>query len=288
MKIYFAGAITGNLSAFWRNISLELKMGGGKPFEIIKGEALKIFLAGANYHAFCLQNYLEKASNNLCPYTLESFFYMKDDLKRLIPFMSDFLLDSGAFTFMTQDKNVNFDEYLERYADFIKANDIHKFFELDIDSVVGYEKVKKYRLRLEELTERPCIPVWHRSRGIDEFYRMCDEYSYVAVGGLAIKEIRQNEYKYLPMLIKEAHKRKAKIHGLGFTWFNLLPKYHFDSVDSTSWTVGNRFGYIAYFDGKTMKKIDAPTGHKLSDARLVALNNYMEWVKFQKYAEVHL
>ena len=28
MKLYLAGAITGNLSAFWRNISLELKMGG--------------------------------------------------------------------------------------------------------------------------------------------------------------------------------------------------------------------------------------------------------------------
>lgn len=271
---------------FWRNISLELK--DGKSFEVIRGETLRIFLAGTYSRSWCLQKYIEKAKDNLCPYTLESFFYMNEDIKRLIPHMSDFLLDSGAFTFMTQNKDVNFDEYLERYADFIKTNKIQKFFELDIDSIVGYEKVKEYRLRLEKLTERPCIPVWHKSRGIDEFYRICDEYNYIAVGGLAIKEIKQNEYKYLPMLIKEAHKRKTKVHGLGFSWFNLLPKYHFDSVDSTTWTTGNRFGYIHFFDGKTIKKINAPTGHKLSDARLVALNNYMEWVKFQKYAEVHL
>jgi hypothetical protein len=117
---------------------------------------------------------------------------------------------------------------------------------------------------------------------------MCDEYPYVAIGGIAIKEISKNQYSAFPAMIKEAHRRGAKVHGLGFTSLKYLPKIHFDSVDSTAWTTGNRFGYIYRFDGKTMQKIDAPAGKKLADSRKVALINYTEWIKFQKYAERNL
>lgn len=223
------------------------------------------------------------------PYILESFYYVDADTERLLPYFGDFLLDSGAFSFMTGNgKFPDWDEYIERYADFINRNKIEKFFELDIDSVVGYEKVKEFRKRLEKLTYRQCIPVWHVSRGIEDFRRMCDEYSYVAVGGIVSKEIKPDKYSALPSLISEAHKRGAKIHGLGFTALEWLKKCHFDSVDSTAWTTGNRFGYLYYFDGKTMRKKDVPKGHRLGDSRKVALNNYTEWIKFQKYAEGHL
>lgn len=223
------------------------------------------------------------------PFILESFYYVDADTERLLPYFGDFLLDSGAFSFMTGNgKFPDWDEYIERYADFINRNKIEKFFELDIDSVVGYEKVKEIRKQLEKMTNRQCIPVWHVSRGIEDFRRMCDEYSYVAVGGIVSKEIKPDKYSALPSLISEAHKRGAKIHGLGFTALEWLKKCHFDSVDSTAWTTGNRFGYLYYFDGKTMRKKDVPKGHRLGDSRKVALNNYTEWIKFQKYAEGHL
>ena len=103
------------------------------------------------------------------PYILESFYYADDDTKRLLPYFGDFLLDSGAFTFMQgKGGSPNWDEYIERYANFIKENKVQKYFELDIDSVVGYEKVKEYRNKLELLVGWQCIPVWHKSRGIQE------------------------------------------------------------------------------------------------------------------------
>ena len=46
---------------------------------------------------------------------------------------------------------VNWDEYLERYADFINRNRIDKFFGLDIDVVVGYDEV----VRLRQQTGKP-------------------------------------------------------------------------------------------------------------------------------------
>ena len=223
-------------------------------------------------------------------YVLESFAYIKpnDVIVPLIPFFKGFLLDSGAFTFMAQTKGpVDFDEYLRRYIAFIKKHDIQHFFELDIDSVVGYEKVKEYRRILERETGRRCIPVWHRARGKEDFLRMCDEYDYVAIGGIVTKEIRPSEHRYFPWFIREAHKRGAKIHGLGYTNLSGLSKYHFDSVDSSSWTSGNRFGYLYKFTGRGLQQIHKPPGTRVK-ARITASNNFVEWVKFSEWAETHL
>lgn len=223
------------------------------------------------------------------PYILESFYYCDQDTERLLPFFGDFLLDSGAFTFMMNSKAaVDWEQYIEKYAEFIRRNNIEKFFELDIDSVVGYEKVLELRAYLEKLAGRKCIPVWHKSRGVAEFKKMCDEYEYAAIGGIVAKEIRPEHYSAFPPMIREAHKRGCKLHGLGFTSLEWLPRCHFDSVDSTAWTTGNRFGFIYHFDGRTMKKIDCPKGKRLGDARQVALINYSEWIKYQRYAENHL
>lgn len=223
------------------------------------------------------------------PYILESFYYADETTEKLIPFFGDFLLDSGAFTFMQSSKtHVVWEDYIERYADFINRNNVEKYFELDIDSVVGYDKVLEYRKMLEKLTNKPVIPVWHKSRGIKSFTQMCDEYKYVAIGGIVSKEIKPDQYGAFPGMIKEAHKRGAKIHGLGFTALEWLSKCPFDSVDSTAWTTGNRFGFIYQFNGKTMIKHDVPKGKRLADSRKVAEINYTEWIKFQKYAEKNL
>lgn len=223
------------------------------------------------------------------PFILESFFYADANTERLIPMFGDFLLDSGAFTFMMNTKTkVDWDEYIERYADFIKRNGVKKYFELDIDSVVGFDKVMEYRQRLEKLTGSRCIPVWHKSRGLEQYKRDAEQYDYVAIGGIVSKEIKRNEYKAFPTMISIAHKSGAKVHGLGFTNLEGLTKYHFDSVDSTAWTTGNRFGYIYRFDGKTMTKIKVPAGKRIKESRRAALINYTEWIKFQKYAETKL
>jgi hypothetical protein len=213
----------------------------------------------------------------------------KKGYSKIIPYLKDFMLDSGAFSFINSQKaKISWDEYLEEYASYIGETHTEKYFELDIDLLVGYEKVKEYRARLEALTGVPSIPVWHRSRGREEFMRLCDEYPYVAVGGIAIKHIRLDEYKYFTMLIQEAHKRNCKIHALGFTHLTEVRKYHFDSVDSSSWTSGGRYGSVyRYSNGKMhLQKHRANT--RVTDVHGIDSFNFREWVKYQRYAEVHL
>src|SRR5690606_14097818 len=114
------------------------------------------------------------------PYVLESFFNVKPWVMDYIKNCKMFLLDSGAFSFMTRSNlRPDFDEYLKKYINFINKYNVQYFFELDIDSVVGLKKVEEYREILERETGKKCIPVWHKSRGKQYFIDMCKEYDYV-------------------------------------------------------------------------------------------------------------
>lgn len=297
MIVYLAGGINGNCKPLFTDFIRATE--GAIPMDV--------YLAGLNGRRWCMDLYLagtmdgnqgrfiDKHGDKLLNVgkdidvaILESFYYADEWTEKMIPRLKYFLLDSGAFTFFSSGKHIDWNEYLDRYIAFINKNKVEHFFELDIDVLVGYEKVLEFRRKLERGTGRQCIPVWHKSRGKDEFIKMCDEYKYVAIGGIVSKEITQKEYVYFPWFLNEAHKRGVKVHGLGFTNLEGMRKYHFDSVDSTSWTTGNRFGAIYQFNGKTMVKHGKKEGQKLADSRAVAINNFNEWVKFQQYAKLHL
>lgn len=265
---------------------INASLGGRGYYEVGEHqENMNIFLAGNLYDK---DRYAIKTKDlNI----LESYFYLKNKewMFPLIKEFKNFLLDSGAFTFMNQAKKhkVDWDEYIEEYAVFINKLDIDLFFELDIDVLVGIKEVEKLRAELEKLTGKKCIPVWHVSRGHDYWLKMIKEYDYVAIGGIVTKEIKPKQYSIFTQLIKEAHIENCKVHGLGFTNLKGLEKYRFDSVDSTSWLSGNRFGAVYKFNGKTMIKIDKKEGQRVKNYQ-TAINNFIEWVKFSKYAEKYL
>jgi len=244
---------------------------------------MKIYLAGSGWDKICWGNY-----NFYDFYRLESFFYLKDERNHIHRYKS-FLLDSGAFTFMNTIKNkkVNWDEYVVSYGKFIKEYKIKLYFELDIDSIVGIKEVERLRRLLEETTGTKCIPVWHKSRGLDYWKKMCEDYNYIAIGGLVTQEIKRTEYDVFLPLLKIAKDNNTKVHGLGFTNLKGLEKYKFDSVDSTSWLSGNRFGAVYWFNGKTMKKQNKAPGQRVKTT-MTAINNFNEWVKFSKYANNNL
>ena len=244
---------------------------------------MKVFLAGTDL----LKNYPDELMKS--KYQLASFFNIKEEMMQYLLKCEDFLLDSGAYTFLQGRKSVVWDEYVERYAHFIKKHDVKHYFEMDIDPIVGYEKVKEFRNTLERITGKQSIPVWHRYRGFDEYIKLCEEYEYIAIGGLAIKEIKTVEYNVLPFLINEAHKRGAKVHGLGFTSTSYFDRIKFDTVDSTTWNVGGKFGNICVFDEKSyMKKRIQKKGMRCIKQKELMLHNWNEWVKFQKFADKHL
>lgn len=243
---------------------------------------MKVFLAGT-----CSRSNQPGVFES--PYILESFAYFDEWQKKQLKTTKMFLLDSGAFTFMNGQggAQVDFGAYLQKYIKFINDNDIKYFFELDIDAIVGYDKVKEYRRILERKTGKKCIPVWHKSRGLDDFIQTAKAYDYMAIGGIAAKNIKRTQYKYFETLLNIAHYHGCKVHGLGFTNTELLHKYKFDSVDSTSWLSGSRFGMIYKFNGRIMTMTKYPD-KRTADYKIVDQHNLSEWIKFQKFADSYL
>lgn len=217
---------------------------------------------------------------------LESYFYARKNVwfERLYFKGCDLLLDSGAFTFMASGKRVDWDKYVEEYAAFINKYQIQKFFELDIDSIVGLQEVERLRAKLETLTGRKCIPVWHKSRGIDYWRKMCSEYDYIGIGGIVSKEIPRSILPQIAnKLIAYAHAKGVKVHLLGYTPCDILAEgINLDSADSTTWIVGNRAGVVYKFDGRKICKHNIPKGKRLK-ASEVAKHNFIEWTKYQQY-----
>jgi len=202
----------------------------------------------------------------------------------------DFLCDSGAFTFFTKGHTVTLDEwsrYVDEYIEFINDNNIHYFFELDIDKIVGINKVEEIRKRIEKRTGKQCIPVWHISRGWKYFERMCDEYKYVSLGGIVSS--RSKKYKDMfPWFIDYAHKKDVKIHGLGYTDTRMFKQYQFDSIDSTTWTVGGRFGEWFDISGNTLIRNGKNINRKNKRIDGVALHNHNAavWAQYARILDI--
>ena len=183
-------------------------------------------------------------------YNLMSYFYIKNkkELAELIRNNSkEILIDSGAHSFQ-KGKKVDWVEYTKQYAKFIKEFDkpnVIGYFEMDVDNIIGYDKVLELRKILESVSNK-IIPVWHKNRGIEEFKKMCQDYSgkVIAITGFKNEDIKDEQYL---MFLKYAKRYNCKVHCLGMTRKKVLDKVPFDYVDSSSWKQSGIFGRI---DGK--------------------------------------
>ena len=170
-------------------------------------------------------------------WNLLSYYYLqgKDEVAVQIRDISEeILIDSGAHSFQFGIKT-DFAEYTKKYAEFIKRFDrpnVVGYFEMDIENVIGMDRVLELRKYLEQATDK-IIPVWHKNRGIDNFLEMCEQYAgkVIAIGGFRGTDIRDDQYL---LFIKHAKKYNCKVHCLGMTRTTVLDKVPFDYTDSAS------------------------------------------------------
>lgn len=221
-------------------------------------------------------------------YLLNTFYEGEEACKKVLSMTNteNFLLDSGAFSFMSGAKcdEEILEAYTDRYIAFIKQNNIKQYFEIDVDTIFGLSYVEHLRKKIEKATNTPSIPVWHKGRGVEYFERMCKQYDYVAIGGLVF-HVKQSEWDYIKKMVDYARKRGVKVHGLGFTKTKLLDDWNWYSVDSTSWKMSAiRGNNRQFFNGKYIEQRQIRTKYKI-DQRLLAMNNGIEWCKYQKYMD---
>lgn len=248
---------------------------------------MRIYLASTMSGLKPREEYFDKYKPK---YLLETFFSGEKACKQVLKDagVENFLLDSGAFSFMNGQKitEEQFDEYVDKYIKFINENDIKYFFEMDVDIIFGIDKVHQIRNKIEKETGKKVIPVWHKERGLDYWRKMCEDYDFVAIGGLVF-HFKKAEYEMVKKMLNYARNRNVKVHGLGFTKTKILEDFNFYSVDSTSWVKSAVLGQnIQWFDGSIVKqrRVNKPKGKKLDLYALVG-NNFIEWIKYQKYMD---
>ena len=203
----------------------------------------------------------------------------------------DFILDSGVFSFLNgkNTENIDWEEYVSAYGNFVKKHNIQNYVEVDVDRFIGLDGVEKLRVQLEKIVGWQCLPVWHMNRSYDKWLEICRDYKYVCFGAFLTDNLDKSKFTYINKFLYDAKRYDCKVHGLGFTYFKFLEKLKFYSVDSSSWNAPLRFGgFYFQFTGKKLEKTRLGSQYRISNRREFAIHQFMEWVKYGKYAEKNL
>lgn len=175
---------------------------------------------------------------------LFSFYYIQE-IEPYLPYAKSIIIDSGGFTFQSNtNSKLTPDKFFNQYKNFIskvhEMDVVEGIFELDIDNLVGYDKVKEYRSELFEITDK-IIPVWHNTLGLQEYKNMCEEFDFIAIPCVNDNAVKRNAYG---RFVRYAHKHNCRVHGLGMLRPSILRKVPFDTCDGTGWFKANRFGKL--------------------------------------------
>lgn len=153
-------------------------------------------------------------------------------------------LDSGAFSAWSKGVEINIDEYIK----FIKENLEYIDVYANLDVIGDAEATLKNQKYMEEQGLRP-LPTYHRNEPMKYLEYYLDHYDYIALGGMVTDASSSVLLDWLDPIFKEYvcgpdGMPKVKIHGFGVTSLNLLIRYPWYSVDSTSWVMTGRFGSV--------------------------------------------
>lgn len=152
------------------------------------------------------------------------------------------LLDSGGFSARTRGVAID----VHQYADYINRHAVRYAFNLDTSDP---EETQRHQRILEaECPDTLVLPIYHLSDWEDpELRGLLDQFideghTYIGVGGVAGEGsplvLQHNLYRH----VFRRTGTHVRVHGLGITSRDLLLRYPWRSVDSTSWTAPGRYG----------------------------------------------
>lgn len=194
-----------------------------------------------------------KRENSLRRYFTTGVFGSTEELIEFI--MLKIFIDSGAFSALTKGVTINLKDYaafLNKYKALIKV-----YANLDVigDPEATYNNQKE----MEKMGLNP-VPCFHQGENISKYLlRYLNEgYKYIALGGM-VGTRKENLMPWLNDCFKHICDSngvpRVKVHGFGLTSLELLKRYPWYSVDSTSWVRTSRMGMVMvpYIDEETGK-----------------------------------
>ena len=214
---------------------------------------------------------------------LWSFYYCKNNFQDLLKLAEgkDIFMDSGAYSAYTQGTEID----LDKYIDFLKENKDKLKVYANLD-VIGDAVATKRNQELMEAEGLKPLPTYHQGEPIDYLIDMCKKYDYIALGGMVGGREEDLERFLADCFGVINNYPNVKVHGFGMTNFDLIKKFKFHSVDSTSW-IGTRWGNLYEFDEENIEmkthKINPKTGERfnlnIENNQEIDIHNIKEWKK---------
>ena len=226
---------------------------------------LAIFYSGVEYESY-LDILYDLGIRNF----LMSYEYLKGKGHGQIRKYSDISLfiDSGAFTYMSDPKYENYtieqwEKQIQQYLKWAERNKDHIFAiaDLDLQYIVGYEKVYEWRKKyFEPFMLRTGIPVcfMYHEEGLEQWEYMCKRYPYVGMSLRVDGVLDENLFRDM---FRTAEKYNTLVQGMASTQTQLLTRLPFYTVDSTTWNVGLKYGEISVWNETKMSRIKKADFH---------------------------
>lgn len=181
---------------------------------------------------------------------LLSYHYYKDDMmliKKLKNYGLDMFIDSGAFSAYNSKQTIDIDQYCK----FIIESECQFYAGLDV--LYNEKQTQANQEYMEKEYSLKPIPTFHKGESVEYLKDLVDNYPYIALGGLVFSGNLEN---YLDGVWKILLSKNPKIHvhGFGLTNQSHIQNYPWQSVDSSSFKGGKRFGRIALYN-KSKKEL---------------------------------
>ena len=117
---------------------------------------------------------------------------------------------------------------------------------VNLDIIYNAEESWENQKYMEENGLRP-IPVFHYGEDFKWLRKYVDNYDYIGIGGVAggitlqqfVVSLGNRAFEY----IAKANPR-IKVHGFAVTSYNLMRRYSWNSVDSTTWLKHAAYGNV--------------------------------------------
>lgn len=170
---------------------------------------------------------------------LASYHYFKTKQELIKSCLSknyEVFIDSGAFSAENSGKEIAIDDYCR----FLVETGATTYAGLDvIGNAAKTRENVEYMIREYDLDP---IPTFHMGSNLEDLKELVHgQYSYIALGGLVFSSnvIHHCDRVWHYIL---THNPKLRVHGFGLTNIELMKRYPWYSVDSSSFKSCKRFG----------------------------------------------
>jgi len=153
------------------------------------------------------------------------------------------MLDSGAYSAWKKGIKINIDEYIKFVEDNREYIDVYINLDVIDNGQASFDNWKYMR----SCGLNP-VPVYHASTDVKYLIKYLKEVDYIGIGGIVTwtrkQRLQSFDRLWSTYLVDFFGIPTHKVHAMGMTSLQLMLRYPWYSVDSTSWVLTGRFGSI--------------------------------------------